>query len=248
MTKISIITVCFNAAGTIGDTLASVAGQTYKNVEHIVVDGRSTDETLAIIKKYSHVRLISETDRGIYDAMNKGIALATGDIVGILNADDIYYDRTILENVVRAFESTTTDSVYGDLVYVAKENTAKIIRYWKAGKYYPGRFYRGWMPPHPTFFVRKQVYEKHGAFDLRLPLAADYEIMLRFLEKEHISTLYIPYTFVRMRLGGASNKNLANIWQNYTENRLAWKYNQLRPAWYTLFLKRVTKIAQFFTK
>jgi glycosyltransferase len=246
--KISIITVSYNSARTIAQTLQSVAEQTCKNVEHIVIDGLSSDNTLAIVKKYPQVRVISEKDTGIYDAMNKGIALATGDIVGILNADDVYYDTTILEHVVRAFETTQTDSIYGDLVYVAQNNTQKIIRNWKAGQYNSGLFKLGWMPPHPTFFVRKYVYEKYGVFDLRLPLAADYELMLRFLEKQKISTLYVPYTFVRMRIGGASNKNIKNLLQNYSENTRAWQYNGLIPAWYTIVLKRVSKLAQFINK
>jgi glycosyltransferase involved in cell wall biosynthesis len=246
--KFSIITVAYNSAKTIEQTLQSVTEQTYKDIEHIVIDGQSTDATLAIVKKYPQLRVVSEPDKGIYDAMNKGIALATGDIIGILNADDVYYDRTILEHVARAFVSTSTASVYGDLVYVAQDNTETIIRHWRSGQYRFGLFRQGWMPPHPTFFVRKEIYAQYGDFDLRLPLAADYEIMLRLLEKKNISTLYIPYTFVRMRIGGASNKNIRNLLQNYHENVLAWKYNALRPAWYTLILKRVSKIAQFLVK
>lgn len=246
--KVSLITVSYNSAKTIEDTLRSVANQTYKHIEHIVIDGSSTDATTAIVKTYPQVRLISEKDTGIYDAMNKGIRAATGDIIGILNADDLYFDNTIIENVVRAFGSTSAESLYGDLVYVAQHNTTQVIRTWTAGKYRAGLFRWGWMPPHPTFFVRRGVYDKHGLFDLRLPLAADYEIMLRFLEGKKISTMYIPYTFVRMRIGGASNKNLANLLQNYRENALAWQYNNLPLPWYTLLLKRLRKVTQFFIK
>lgn len=242
---ISIITVSYNSAKTIEQTLRSVAEQTYQDIEHIVIDGASTDGTMSIVKKFPKIRYISEKDNGLYEAMNKGIHMATGEIIGILNADDIYYDQTIIENVMRAFSSTTTDSVYGDLVYVAQDDTNKIIRNWKADRFRPGLFRIGWMPPHPAFFVRKSVYAQYGSFDLRLPLAADYEIMLRFLEKNNISALYIPYTFVRMRIGGASNKNITNLLQNYRENRLAWEYNGLKCPWYTLALKRLRKLTQF---
>jgi glycosyltransferase involved in cell wall biosynthesis len=241
---VSIITVCYNSAKTIEHTICSVKSQSFGDIQHIVIDGQSSDETLAILEKYPHLQVISERDQGIYDAMNKGIAMAKGDIIGILNSDDLYFDTTVVGRVVSAFQSPV-NCVYGDLVYVAQTDTKKVVRIWKAGDYHAGSFRFGWMPPHPSFFVRKEVYQKYGVFDLRLPLAADYELMLRLIEKHKVSSLYIPYTFVRMRLGGVSNKNLKNLVRNYQENVAAWKYNNLPYSWYTNWLKRFRKIEQF---
>lgn len=210
--KISIITVCYNSAKTIGDTLKSVANQKDVNIEHILIDGASTDETIKIIKQYDSVTtLISEPDKGIYDAMNKGIALATGDIVGTLNADDFYANDHVLSEVSRIFLDPNIDACYGDLVYVSEVNAAKAVRFWKSNNYKSGLFKSGWMPAHPTFFVRKNVYEQLGKFNLNYKIAADFELLFRFIEKNKVNTKYLPKVIVKMRLGGTTNKSIYNV-------------------------------------
>lgn len=211
--KITIITVAFNAAETIGDTLQSVASQTYSDIEHILIDGASRDGTMAVVKeKGKHLaKCISEPDQGIYDAMNKGIALATGDIIGFLNADDFYASSRSLEAIVKAFRDPEIDACYGDLLYVRKNNPSSIVRYWRSSSYKKDSFRKGWCPPHPTFFVRRKIYEKHGGFSLDFKIAADIEIMFRLLELNGIRSVHLPETIIKMRTGGESNKNLANI-------------------------------------
>lgn len=215
--KITIITVCFNAAPTIKEALASVANQNNVNVEHIIIDGASTDETLNIVRVFKNVTtLISEPDSGIYDAMNKGIALATGDIVGILNADDFYMNENVLANVANIFLDDSVDACYGDLVYVDQNNTNKVVRYWKSKAYKDGLFKSGWVPAHPTFFVRRSIYKRLSSFDLQYKLAADFELLFRYIEQNKIKTAYLPKVLVKMRLGGATNKSFKNI---YNQNR-----------------------------
>lgn len=210
--KISIITVCFNSVETIKDTIRSVAEQNYPDVEHIIIDGGSTDGTKDIIANATTVaRYISEPDDGIYDAMNKGIARASGDIIGILNADDFYASEDVLEHVAMTFDEPGVDSCYADLVYVRQHDAQKIVRYWKSYPYKPGLFKRGWMPAHPTFFCRKSVYERYGNFDLNYTIAADVELLFRFLEKKRINSVYLPKTIIKMRLGGTTNQSWRNI-------------------------------------
>lgn len=245
--KVSVITACYNSAATIRDTLRSVAIQHYPDIEHIIVDGGSADETLRIVDEFPHVsRVISEEDRGIYDAMNKGISLATGDIIGILNSDDFYTGPDVISSVVNKMEAAKADSLYADLDYVAFDDTSRTVRTWISGNFRPQKFYYGWMPPHPTFFVRREVYEKYGNFNLSLKSAADYEIMLRFLLRYRISAVYLPKTIVHMRAGGQSNASLTNRLKANAEDRLAWKINQLRPLPITSMLKPLRKIHQFF--
>jgi len=211
--KISIITVCYNNEATIEDTLKSVRDQADVEVEHVLIDGGSTDQTVKVIEKYPHVgKLISEPDNGIYDAMNKGIQAATGDIVGTLNADDFYADSNVLQQVEKVFQDDSIDACYADLVYVKEDDTQHTARYWQSENYYDGLFKTGWMPAHPTFFVRRSVYEKHGLFDLDYKIAADFELLFRFIEKNGIKTKYIPTILVKMRLGGTTNKSFKNIW------------------------------------
>lgn len=246
---ISIITATFNSAKTVRDTLESVRNQTYPNVEHIIVDGLSKDNTLDIVRAFPHVRTcISEADKGIYDAMNKGVALATGDIVGILNSDDMYQDSTVLARVMEAFIDDHCDAVYGDLVYVDPEQTGKVLRYWRSGAYNPGSFRWGWMPPHPTFFVRRSLYERFGSFRTDFRTAADYELMLRFIHRHGASLSYVPKVLVRMRDGGASNQTLGSRLKANQEDRRAWEVNQIDPYWFTLYLKPLRKIGQFFMR
>ena len=246
MPSISVITVVWNGVSTIRDCIESIRAQGLP-AEHIVIDGGSTDGTAGIVNKCSNAiaKFVSEPDEGIYDAMNKGIRMASGDVVGILNADDLYADGDVLSGVAKAFEDPSVESCYGDLVYVDPSDTGRVVRSWRAGPYRKDLFYRGWMPPHPTFFVRRSVYEKFGLFNLSLGSAADYELMLRFLLRHGISTVYLPRVLVRMRAGGTSNLFLRNRLRAHRMDRMAWKVNGLAPLPWTILLKPVRKIPQF---
>lgn len=245
MTTFSIITVAYNSAATIGDTLASIAAQDYPLVEHLVVDGASTDETLAVVARFPHAKALSEPDKGLYDAMNKGLKLVTGDVVGILNSDDFYAHPQVLSHVAALMDETGADALYADLEYVDHRDTQRIVRHWKSGKYEDHDFLSGWMPPHPTFFVRRTVYERLGGFDTRLRCSADYELMLRFLFKNNVSVCYLPQVIVRMRTGGMSNASLGHRLRANREDREAWRMNGLKPRFYTFFLKPLSKINQY---
>ena len=245
--KISIITVTFNSAETIEKTIQSVINQSYKNVEYIIVDGKSTDKTLAIIETYkSHItKIVSEKDNGLYDALNKGIALATGDIIGILHSDDFYTDANVLQLYADTFSRNKSDAVYSDLYYVDRINTTKIMRKWKSGSYKANSFLYGWMPPHPTFFVKADCYKKFGNFNLQFKSAADYELMLRFIHKNKINITYLQYFTVKMRVGGKSNASVTNRVNANIEDRKAWEINNLKPYFFTLYFKPLRKIIQF---
>lgn len=248
--SISIITATFNAAETIRDCLDSVRNQVYQPVEHIIVDGGSTDKTLAIIDEHKSnvTRILSEPDNGMYDAMNKGIKLATGDIIGIINADDYYANDKVLDKVARIFENPEIDSCYGDIVYVDPKDTKRIVRYWKAGNFTEKSFYRGWMPPHPTFFARKSLYDKYGGFRLDISTSADYELMLRFLLKHGRNSTYIPEVLVHMRGGGVSDFSLKNRIAANRMDRAAWTANDLKPYPWTLPMKPLSKIGQWLVR
>ncbi len=247
MEKISIITVTYNSAQTLEQTIQSVLSQDYPNLEYIIVDGKSTDSTLTIIEKYrdkiSH--FVSEKDDGIYYAINKGINLATGDIIGVLHADDFYIKNDVLTGIAETFKMNEADAVYADLYYVDKNNTDKIIRTWKSGSFSPNKFLWGWMPPHPTFFVKKDCYTKYGVFNTTLHSAADYEMMLRLLYKHKIKAAYLPEFIVKMRVGGQSNASLNNRVKANNEDRMAWKLNEIKPYFFTLTLKPIRKLVQF---
>jgi glycosyltransferase involved in cell wall biosynthesis len=246
--KISVITATYNSAATVGDTLTSVRQQDYTDVEHIIVDGWSSDGTLEIVANFPHIaRIVSEKDKGIYDAMNKGIRMATGEVIGILNSDDIYIDRSVLSAVAKAFADPAVMTVYADLQYVYPDNLDRVKRTWITGPFRKKNFYYGWMPPHPTFFVRKEVYGRIGLFNTDLRTAADYELMLRILVKHGVPTFYIPRVIVKMRAGGMSNASLLNRLRANREDRLAWKMNGLKPYFFTLYLKPLRKITQFIT-
>lgn len=303
MTTFSIITATHNSAATIAGCLASVQSQTIP-AEHLIIDGASTDATIETITRLDPdaqrltpdlgltpytvhcspiTRIISEPDRGIYDAMNKGIQLATGEVIGILNSDDMYAGPEVLAKVAALFEDPSVDACYGDLVYVKESGaghwglgTGKepktqeghglqdggqaslpltvhrspftVVRYWKSGPFDPRRFYWGWMPPHPTFFVRRSVYEHHGLFDLSLGSAADYELMLRFLLRYRISVNYIPEVLVRMRTGGASNASLAARLRANRMDRRSWETNGLTPYPWTLIFKPLRKLPQWWRR
>jgi glycosyltransferase involved in cell wall biosynthesis len=248
--KLSIITAVFNSKNFIADCIRSVFNQTYEDIEYIIIDGGSIDGTLDIIKKYQSgiATFISEKDDGIYDAMNKGLKLATGEVIGFLNADDFYPSPDILGRVAKVFENNNIESCYGDLVYVNNADTEKVIRYWRSGSFSIRKFYRGWMPPHPTFFVRRAAYEKYGFFNLGLGSAADYELMLRFLVKHKISTSYIPEVLVKMRGGGVSNVSVKNRIKANRMDRRAWSVNGLSPYPWTLLMKPIRKFHQCFVK
>ena len=247
--RISIITATYNSAATVTDTLQSVRSQDYKNIEHLIIDGASTDNTLALVDGFPHVaKVISEKDKGIYDAMNKGISLAGGEIVGILNSDDVYYNNEVISKVMKAFEDASVDAVYGDLQYVKQHDLNKVTRNWHSGAFSRKKFYFGWMPPHPTFFVRKKVYDEIGKFDLSLRSSADYEFMLRALFKYHYKPYYIPDVFVKMRVGGISNATLKHRLRANAEDRQAWRINNLKPFIFTVPLKPLRKIFQFIKK
>lgn len=245
---VSIITVVRNNVRTLASTIESVRAQTYSPIEHIIIDGGSTDGTLDVIERYraGFAVVISEPDRGIYDAMNKGVARATGDIVGTLNADDFYADPHVIETVVRTMREGV-DVVWGDLDYVGSEDASRVIRHWRSSPYTTGKFRRGWMPPHPTFFVRRSLYERYGHFRDELRIAADYELMLRFLEKNHVPSRYIPSVLVKMRVGGASNRSVTNIIRANREAWRAWKMNGLPASCVTITLKVIRKLSQFLS-
>jgi len=248
--KVSIITICFNSEKTIRHTIESVISQDYNDVEYILVDGNSKDKTLEIISSFGSKiqKLISEEDRGIYDAMNKGVQLATGEVIGILNSDDIYTESNVISKVVNTFSLKNTDSVYADLLYVSQTDTSKVRRKWISGKFKRSKFKWGWMPPHPTFFVKKNVYERIGLYNLELRTAADYEFMLRALYKEKISTSYLPHIIVKMRLGGESNSSFTTRIKANKEDKKAWKINNITPYIFTLWLKPLRKVFQFITR
>ncbi len=244
--KISIITVSFNSVSTIEDTLISVVSQDFKNIEYIIIDGGSSDGTLEIIDRYKQyiTTVISSPDNGIYDAMNKGIQLSSGDVIGILNSDDIYKTDNILTLVNDSF-SENIDAVYGDIEYVDRLDLSKRLRLWNAGEYKLNSFKWGWMPPHPGFFIKKSKYSQFGSYLLGLGSSADYELMLRMIIKHQIKLKYLPRIITKMRMGGVSNKSFINRFEANKNDRLAWKVNDLKPFWFTTWLKPIRKIGQF---
>ena len=248
--KISIITVCLNSTETIEDTIRSVLGQDYKDIEYIIVDGGSRDSTLDILTKYrSRIhKYISEPDNGVYDAMNKGLRIATGEILGFLNSGDIYASETVIGQIVKSIQANNTDCCYGNLEYVAENNPNKTVRRWKSQPYRDGLFKKGWHPPHPTFFAQKSAFAKYGAFNLSYDISADYELMLRFMKKHGIKSCYIPNVLVKMRTGGKSNKNLWQIIKGNIECYRAWEKNGLRVTPLIMLKKPVSKLVQYIKK
>ena len=245
--KVSIITVTLNSEKYLADCIKSVQKQGYSNIEHIIVDGKSTDGTLEIIRDHEkHLsNWISETDRGMYDAINKGISMATGDIIGILNSDDIFASENVIENIVQCFERENTDSVYGDLVYVKPSNTSKVIRVWKGVIYKRYRFTLGWMPAHPTFYMKRSLIEKFGPYENHYYSAADYEFMARYLYKYRISSTYLEQMVIKMRTGGASNGSLKKRLRANRRDYLAMKRNNIPFPLIVSIIKPLSKIGQF---
>ena len=248
--RISIITATYNSSRTILDCIESVQNQTFKEIDHIIVDGESRDDTIALIRSVPNriSKIISEQDKGIYDAMNKGIEFSSGEIVAILNSDDLYIDEFVIEKVMGIFETTGTDCVYGDLFYVDKLNTNSIVRSWKTDKYKPFAFYKGWHPAHPSFFLKKKVYDTYGYFDLSFSLAADFELMLRMIERFHIDSVYYPFPLVKMRLGGKTNISLKNIYLQNRECIRAFEKNGLKVSKLYPFYRLIPKLKQFSSR
>lgn len=246
--KISVITVAYNSANTIEHTLHSIASQSYPEIEHVVVDGASSDDTLAIIQRQTRQpdTLISEPDHGIYDAMNKGIRASRGEIVGFLNSDDLFAHDDALADIARIFTDPTVDACYGDLVYVSRDNST-VVRYWRSKPFSKGRFARGWCPPHPTFYVRKSAINRLGLFNTDFRLAADAEFLMRYLEVGGIRVDYIPEVLVRMRLGGATNNSFANIINQNREILRALTLNKISFNTFNfVFRKLLDRVFQYY--
>ena len=246
--KITIITVCYNSEDHIADAIASVCSQTYDEVEHIVIDGASSDGTKDILQqnedKISH--WISEPDSGIYDAMNKGILKATGDVIGILNSDDFYYDDHVLVNVAQAFEDPAIDAVFGDLIFVDPANLERTVRTYSSKKWHPDRFAKGYMPAHPTFFVRAEYYQKYGLFETDYKIAADYEMLIRLLYVHKLNYKYLPMKMVKMRKGGVSSNGISsNITLNNEIIRACRKHG-IKTSALKIYPKYFNKVFELF--
>jgi glycosyltransferase involved in cell wall biosynthesis len=251
--KISIITAVFNRTDSIAEALRSVQAQSWHDVEHVVVDGASTDGTLFVLQNFLNVstrsgyqaQWTSEPDLGIYYALNKGLARATGDVIGLMHSDDFFADHEVLTSVATAFADPAVDAVFGDLDYVDKSNTTYIVRRWRAGRYSAAKLSLGWMPPHPTLFLRRRVIERWGGFDTNFSISADYDSILRYFGQGKIQSAYIPRVLVKMRLGGESNRSLGRIWLKTREDYTALRRNGVGGLG-ALIWKNVSKIGQFF--
>ena len=252
--KISIITVVYNNKESILDAISSVLSQQYNNIEYIIVDGASTDGTVEIINEAinahtnKNIKFISEKDTGIYDAMNKGICISEGDVVGILNSDDLYINKDVISIVVNEFTTKNVDSLFADLVYVQSDDLDKIVRYYSSASFHPKKMAYGWMPAHPTFFVKKRKYEQYGLYKTDYQIAADYELIVRFLVKNNVSYSYIPKVFVKMRTGGVSTKNLKSNWILNKEILRACAENGIKTNLIKVFSKYPYKILQSIKK
>lgn len=248
MNTISIITAVYNSQLTVVDSIRSVSTQDYPKFEHIVVEGKSKDRSLEAIHSVKHPRLklISEPDKGIYDALNKGIAHSSGSIIGFVHSDDVLAHERVLSTIAESFTDPDVEAVYSDLVYVSKGDLSSILRHWTPGDFHLNRLKNGWMPPHPTLYLRKEVYEKIGTYDARYGIAADYDFTLRLFTKSSGKFVYIPEIMYKMRVGGESNRNIAKICQKMTEDYLALRKNKVGGLG-TLALKNISKIKQFFS-
>ena len=245
--KVSIITATWNSEATIQTALESLCLQDYPNIEHIVVDGKSSDDTLGLVKKYGleTVKVISETDEGLYYALNKGISLSSGDIVGFLHSDDIFASKDTISNIVTFFKKNECDAVYGDLEYVANGNVDRVIRFWKSRQYNPSIIRSGWMPPHPTFFMKREHYKNFGSFNTIYRISADYDALLRYLLSEVLVVQYIPIVVSKMRVGGVSNRSIRNVILKMSEDVRIMKHHELAP-FRALIGKNLSKLIQFF--
>ena len=249
MINISVVTAVYNRRDTVGQALDSVLAQTHPAVQSVVIDGASTDGTVQLLEQYRS-RLgvfLSEPDQGLYDALNKGIRRATGDVVGFLHADDLFADEQVLARIAQAFADPQVEAVYGDLVYVRHDDVTQVVRYWRAGHFDRDALRHGWMPPHPTFYVRRSVYERFGLFDTRYRIAADYDTVLRFLAGGAIRTAYIPQVLIRMRTGGVSNRSLGNILRKSREDLEVTRRNHV-GGFGTVLQKNLSKVSQFWRR
>lgn len=248
MLKVSIITVCLNKKEYLKSAIESVLDQTYSNIEYIIIDGQSTDGTVELIQSYGSriSKFVSEHDDGIYYALNKGISMVTGDVIGFLHADDLYMSNNIIETIAREFNETKVDALYGDMYYVSKNDISRIIRYWKGQPFERSLLKKGWMPSHPTFFVKTDMYKKYGMFNTMFRISADYDLMIRFLSK-NIKVSYIPEIFVMMRMGGVSNGSMKNIALKMQEDWIIIKRSSI-GNWRTLINKSTSKLFQFFIR
>lgn len=248
--KVSVITVTFNSGAYLQDCINSVQKQLYPNIEYIVIDGKSTDATVAIIRKNQDIidYWVSETDKGMYDAINKGLGVATGDIIGILNSDDVFDNVHVIDHIVTAFNREGVESVYGDLEFVDRYDVNRVMRIWKGMPYKRSRFRYGWMPAHPTFYIKRSLIEKYGGYENHYFSAADYEFMSRYLYLNKVSSFYIPELLVRMRMGGQSNINLKQRFRANRRDFLAMKKNKIPFAFFVSILKPLIKVHQFVGK
>jgi glycosyltransferase len=247
--KISIITVSYNSESTIRKTLDSVRKQTWNDIEHIIIDGKSGDKTLQIINDFPHIsKVVSEVDDGIYDAMNKGISISTGDVIGFLNSDDWFYDTTIIANYVDIFRSVDTDAVYGDLCFIQNNQSHNIYRRWISCEYKIGSFMKGWVPPHPTFYCKKEIFERCGSFNSNLLFAADFDLMCRFFNDSSFNATYLPGIKVNMLLGGATTKNFKNIVKGNIEIYNSLKVNMRRPGISFFIWKIYNRLTQLISR
>jgi glycosyltransferase involved in cell wall biosynthesis len=244
--KVSIITAAYNSAATIRDTLESVRSQDYKNIEHILVDGKSKDETVSIIKSFPHVaKCVSEKDKGLYDAINKGITIATGDVIGILNSDDFFPDTKVISKIAATFKEKQVDAVYGNVAFVKPGNLGKVVRLYSSKKFTPRKFAYGYMPAHPSFYVKKEVYDKLGLYKVDYKIAADYELLMRLIYKNNISYAFLEEVLVMMRTGGVSNRTLLSRYTLNKEIIKACKENGVNTNMAVLSLKYFNKIFEF---
>ncbi|MEM7633292.1 MAG: glycosyltransferase family 2 protein [Pseudomonadota bacterium] len=247
--KISVITAVYNRRDTLADAVASLQAQTHEDFEHVVMDAGSTDGSLEILEQLADPRmvLVSERDDGIYDALNKGMKQATGDVIGLMHSDDVFASPSVLELVARAFEDSSVDAVYGDLQYVSAKDPGRVIRHWTAGEFSTAKLKRGWMPPHPSLYVRKSVIERWGGYDTSYQIAADYDAILRWFGKGRIRAKYVPDVFVKMRVGGESNRSIERVLQKSREDYRALRSNEVGGAG-ALAWKNLSKLGQFRVK
>lgn len=247
--KVSIITVVRNNKDTIKDAINSVINQTYKDIEYIIIDGASTDGTVEIVKSYGNKisKFVSEPDKGLYDAMNKGIKLATGDVVGILNSDDFYVDEFVIEKVVKIFEEKEVDSLFADIVFVQSDNLNKVIRYYDSSVFTPLTFAYGLAPAHPSFFVKREVYAQYGLFRTDLKIAADFDLMVRFLYKHKISYYYMQEAIIKMRMGGVST-SFSSMWLNTIENMRVCRDYGIKTNIFKMLYRYFHKVSGLFKK
>lgn len=243
---VSIITVTFNSSATVRDTLESINRQTFRNIEHIIIDGLSTDNTLDIVADFSHVnKVFSEADNGVYDAMNKGVRHATGDIIGILNSDDVFASASIIAEVVDIFANNSdVDALYGNIEYFKEDKIDEIVRFWKTKPYYDGFFEDGETPPHPSLFVRKRVYDNINHYFPDFKIASDYEFMFRMFKVNNYKPFFFDKTIVKMRVGGISTSGFKSYWQSTKELKQVWEMNGYKYPKKLYFLRPYKKIRQ----